>query len=81
MPVILLHKMLSHEMASFALISDYMRVVFAFVSFYYMPSDYVKASVFYLLSGFLDAFDGHFARMLNQGNGPSPQSPMTKDGK
>ncbi|XP_025090105.1 CDP-diacylglycerol--inositol 3-phosphatidyltransferase-like isoform X2 [Pomacea canaliculata] len=25
------------------------------------------ASAFYLLSGFLDAFDGHFARMLDQG--------------
>ncbi|GFN73625.1 Cdp-diacylglycerol--inositol 3-phosphatidyltransferase [Plakobranchus ocellatus] len=26
----------------------------------------MKASICYLLSGFLDAFDGHFARMLNQ---------------
>lgn len=46
---------------------DYLRVVFAFVSFYFMPTCYVKASICYLLSGFLDAFDGHFARMLNQG--------------
>ncbi|KAK7482410.1 hypothetical protein BaRGS_00026332 [Batillaria attramentaria] len=49
-------------------IIDYFRVVFAFVSFYYMPFDYVKASLFYLLSGFLDAFDGHAARTLNQGS-------------
>ncbi|KAI8782935.1 CDP-diacylglycerol--inositol 3-phosphatidyltransferase [Biomphalaria glabrata] len=47
-------------------IIDYLRVVFAFVSFYYMPFDPLKASVCYLLSGFLDAFDGHLARMLNQ---------------
>lgn len=47
-------------------IIDYARVVFAFISFYYMPFDPVKASVCYLLSGFLDAFDGHFARMFNQ---------------
>ncbi|KAK7088631.1 CDP-diacylglycerol--inositol 3-phosphatidyltransferase-like [Littorina saxatilis] len=45
---------------------DYMRAVLAFVSFYYMPTDYIKASFCYLLSGFLDAFDGHFARKLNQ---------------
>ncbi|XP_067649945.1 CDP-diacylglycerol--inositol 3-phosphatidyltransferase-like [Haliotis asinina] len=49
-------------------IIDYFRVIFAFMSFYYMPHDHVKASVLYLLSGFLDAFDGHAARMLNQGS-------------
>lgn len=49
-------------------IIDYFRVIFAFVSFYYMPSDHVKASCFYLLSGFLDAFDGYAARALNQGS-------------
>ncbi|RUS74641.1 hypothetical protein EGW08_017595, partial [Elysia chlorotica] len=47
-------------------IIDYARVAFAFISFYYMPFDPTKASICYLLSGFLDAFDGHFARMLNQ---------------
>lgn len=47
-------------------IIDYLRVVFAFISFYYMPFDPTKASICYLLSGFLDAFDGHLARMLNQ---------------
>ncbi|XP_076472883.1 CDP-diacylglycerol--inositol 3-phosphatidyltransferase-like [Babylonia areolata] len=49
-------------------IIDYFRVIFAFVSFYYMPFDHIKAASFYLLSGFLDAFDGHFARMLGQGS-------------
>ncbi|XP_041377184.1 CDP-diacylglycerol--inositol 3-phosphatidyltransferase-like [Gigantopelta aegis] len=49
-------------------IIDYFRIIFAFISFYYMPFAPVKASVCYLLSGFLDAFDGHAARMLNQGS-------------
>lgn len=44
----------------------YARIVLGLVSFYYMPFDYVKASICYLLSGFLDAFDGHAARALNQ---------------
>jgi len=35
----------------------YSRIVLALVSFYYMPYDPVKATVFYLLSGLLDAFD------------------------
>ena len=42
-------------------------MVFAFASFYYMPSDPMKASVLYIISGLLDAFDGYFARLLNQG--------------
>ncbi|KAL8619096.1 hypothetical protein ACOMHN_019368 [Nucella lapillus] len=49
-------------------IIDYFRVIFAFLSFWYMPTDYVKAASLYLLSVFLDAFDGHFARKLNQGS-------------
>ena len=32
-----------------------------------MPSDPMKASVLYIISGLLDAFDGYFARLLNQG--------------
>jgi len=44
----------------------YSRIVLALASFYYMPTDYVKASFCYLLSGFLDALDGHAARLLNQ---------------
>ncbi|XP_059171895.1 CDP-diacylglycerol--inositol 3-phosphatidyltransferase-like [Physella acuta] len=47
-------------------IIDYLRILFAFISFYYMPTEPSTATAFYLLSGFLDAFDGHLARMLNQ---------------
>ena len=32
-----------------------------------MPFDPVKAAIFYLLSGLLDAFDGWAARTFNQG--------------
>ncbi|XP_043835589.1 CDP-diacylglycerol--inositol 3-phosphatidyltransferase [Dromiciops gliroides] len=45
----------------------YARILFAFISFYFMPSCPFTASSFYLLSGLLDAFDGHAARALNQG--------------
>ena len=48
------------------LFSGYARVVLALASFYYMPTCYGLAVVFYLTSGLLDAFDGHAARMLNQ---------------
>jgi CDP-diacylglycerol--inositol 3-phosphatidyltransferase len=52
----------------FILVSDYFRVLFAFASFYYMPTDPWLASILYIVSGLLDAVDGHLARMLNQGN-------------
>ncbi|NP_001334585.1 CDP-diacylglycerol--inositol 3-phosphatidyltransferase isoform 2 [Mus musculus] len=45
----------------------YARIVFAIISFYFMPCCPFTASSFYLLSGLLDAFDGHAARALNQG--------------
>ncbi|XP_029414926.1 CDP-diacylglycerol--inositol 3-phosphatidyltransferase isoform X2 [Nannospalax galili] len=45
----------------------YARIVFAIISFYFMPHCPFTASFFYLLSGLLDAFDGHAARALNQG--------------
>ncbi|XP_040828979.1 CDP-diacylglycerol--inositol 3-phosphatidyltransferase isoform X1 [Ochotona curzoniae] len=45
----------------------YARIVFAIIAFYFMPSCPLTASSFYLLSGLLDAFDGHAARALNQG--------------
>uniref|UniRef100_V9LDL4 CDP-diacylglycerol--inositol 3-phosphatidyltransferase n=1 Tax=Callorhinchus milii TaxID=7868 RepID=V9LDL4_CALMI len=45
----------------------YVRIILAFISFYFMPSNPVIASSFYLLSGFLDSFDGYAARLLNQG--------------
>lgn len=45
----------------------YARIVLAIVSFYFMPSSPNVAVFCYLLSGLLDAFDGHAARYLNQG--------------
>jgi len=47
--------------------SGYARVVLAVISFYFMPTNPVVAGVFYILSGFLDAFDGWAARKFNQG--------------
>ncbi|XP_069599496.1 CDP-diacylglycerol--inositol 3-phosphatidyltransferase-like [Ranitomeya imitator] len=47
--------------------AGYVRILFAFVAFYFMPTSPLVASTFYLLSGLLDAFDGHAARALNQG--------------
>jgi len=34
-----------------------------------MRTNYLMASFWYLLSGLLDAIDGHVARMLDQGEG------------
>ncbi|XP_035217526.1 CDP-diacylglycerol--inositol 3-phosphatidyltransferase-like [Stegodyphus dumicola] len=45
----------------------YGRILLAIISFYFMPFDHVKATMCYLLSGFLDAIDGYAARWLNQG--------------
>ena len=45
----------------------YARIVLAIVSFYFMPTTPTIAVSCYLLSGLLDAFDGHAARYLNQG--------------
>ena len=55
----------------FVLISEnlfigYSRIVLGLISFYFMPFNPTIAATCYLLSGFLDAFDGHAARMLNQ---------------
>lgn len=44
----------------------YVRIVLMFVAFYFMPTDPWIAASSYLLSEFLDAFDGHAARALNQ---------------
>ncbi len=49
------------------LLTGYARIVLAIVSFYYMPTEPNVAVTCYLLSGLLDAFDGHAARYLNQG--------------
>ncbi|KAK3858362.1 hypothetical protein Pcinc_035445 [Petrolisthes cinctipes] len=45
----------------------YGRIILALLSFYYMPTNPNLAAFSYILSGFLDAFDGHAARLLNQG--------------
>lgn len=47
-------------------IIGYFRIIFALISFYYMQSDYVKATIFYGTSSLLDAFDGYAARHYNQ---------------
>jgi len=44
----------------------YGRIFLALLSFWYMPTNHVAASACYILSGFLDAFDGHAARAFNQ---------------
>lgn len=44
----------------------YARIFLALLSFWFMPSNHIAASCCYILSGFLDAFDGHAARALNQ---------------
>ena len=44
----------------------YARIVLAILSFYFMPTDYIMAASMYLLSGLLDAFDGHAARYFGQ---------------
>lgn len=45
----------------------YVRIFLALLAFFVIKTDYILASSCYILSGFLDAFDGHAARMLNQG--------------
>ena len=44
----------------------YGRIFLALLSFWFMPTNYVAAGWCYILSGLLDAFDGHAARALNQ---------------
>ena len=44
----------------------YARIVLAILSFYFMPTDYIVATIMYLLSLLLDEFDGHAARYFNQ---------------
>jgi len=64
----------------FASSTGYSRVVLALVSFHYMPYDPVKATVFYLLSGLLDAFDGWAARKFNQGKTNRPVARGGREG-
>nr|CAG4641144.1 EOG090X0BWK [Eulimnadia texana] len=44
----------------------YARVVLGIASLYFMPHNHIAATWLYMLSGLLDAFDGHAARALNQ---------------
>lgn len=46
----------------------YVRIIFAFVAFYFAYKDYRFFFAFYSVSQLLDAFDGLAARMLNQGS-------------
>jgi phosphatidylglycerophosphate synthase len=63
----LTENVLSFLFAYFCLFSlGYSRIILAFVSFYYMADSPVIFTVCYLLSALLDAFDGHFARLLSQ---------------
>lgn len=48
-------------------IIGYVRIILAIISFYFMPTCPKVSIVCYLVSGLLDAFDGHAARYLNQG--------------
>ncbi|XP_034237701.1 CDP-diacylglycerol--inositol 3-phosphatidyltransferase [Thrips palmi] len=45
----------------------YARIVLALVAFVFMTTNYIIATWCYVLSAFLDVFDGYFARKLNQG--------------
>ncbi|XP_008478955.1 CDP-diacylglycerol--inositol 3-phosphatidyltransferase-like [Diaphorina citri] len=44
----------------------YGRIVLALISFYFMPTHYAIACWCYVISGLLDAIDGHAARYFNQ---------------
>jgi len=45
----------------------YVRIAFALISFYFMPTNHVIATSAYIFSSLLDAVDGYAARFLNQG--------------
>lgn len=47
-------------------IIGYARVILMLVAFYFMPTCHILAGSCYLLSQFLDALDGHAARMYGQ---------------
>ena len=50
----------------FFVLLGYIRVITLIISLYYMPTTPDYAAFFYLLSNFLDAFDGMAARRFNQ---------------
>lgn len=43
-------------------ILGYGRIILAIIAFYFMPTNYMVATVCYVTSALLDAFDGHAAR-------------------
>ncbi|XP_044763517.1 CDP-diacylglycerol--inositol 3-phosphatidyltransferase [Coccinella septempunctata] len=45
----------------------YARIILAFISFYFMSTNYLIALASYAISALLDAIDGHAARYFNQG--------------
>ncbi|XP_008478956.1 CDP-diacylglycerol--inositol 3-phosphatidyltransferase-like [Diaphorina citri] len=47
-------------------LTGYGRIVLALISFYFMPTHYAIACWCYVISGLLDAIDGHAARYFNQ---------------
>lgn len=57
----------------------YARWLFLIVSLYFMRTHYVLAAVFYIISGFLDAFDGWSARKFKQGTSFGAVLDMTTD--
>lgn len=65
MTIVKFHMIFSNGSCSYY-ITGYARIVLAILSFYFMPTDYIVAANMYLLSGLLDAFDGHAARYFNQ---------------
>ena len=44
----------------------YARILLALMSFWFMPTNYAMAAWCYIISGLLDALDGHMARLLGQ---------------
>lgn len=51
----------------------YFRIAFALVAFYFMPTNYVVATMFYSMNELLDNFDGWLARRYNQSKSVIPQ--------
>lgn len=59
--------------------AGYARIVLAIVSFWYMPRDHIRAAMYYIASGALDAVDGYAARWLNQSRSGYPRVPCVKE--
>lgn len=47
-------------------IIGYARIALGLVSCWYMPTDHIRAALYYIVSGGLDAFDGYAARAFGQ---------------